>query len=363
MRVAIIGAGLAGLACAIELEKHKIYPVIYERNSIIGEQHQHVTATLEVAHRPINDPIKYYKKLGIKMNPLNTIDRLVHCSPNKTAEMTGNFGYFFERGVGPLDVKNQMVSQLSKTNILFDTYGDYQVLSKEYDHVLVCTGEPSFTQELGCWQTLVDTMVRGAIILGDFDPKALIMWLNKDYCKNGYAYLTPFNEKKASAILIVTDVTDKEMDYYWELFLYTENIKNIIVEEFKLPHIGGRAYPLKVGNVYFAGNSAGAIDPFLGFGQMNSITMGVMAARSMVTVKDYSKLIRWVIDQNDRYYIFRKTYNTATNNGYDATISTIGLPGVKQLIYHTPLNIVKLGAAASKLRLRFRRKKRSLNRN
>ncbi len=37
LKVAIIGAGTSGLSCAIELERHGIYPEIFERNSFIGE--------------------------------------------------------------------------------------------------------------------------------------------------------------------------------------------------------------------------------------------------------------------------------------------------------------------------------------
>jgi len=36
MRVAIIGAGLAGLSCAHELERYGVSPVIFEKNSYIG---------------------------------------------------------------------------------------------------------------------------------------------------------------------------------------------------------------------------------------------------------------------------------------------------------------------------------------
>jgi len=65
------------------------------------------------------------------------------------------------------------------------------------------------------------------------------MWINKDYCKNGYAYLSPFNSKKASVILVVTDVNEKEIDHYWKAFLDYENINYTIVEEFKQAHDTG----------------------------------------------------------------------------------------------------------------------------
>ncbi len=59
MKVAIIGAGLAGLSCAHELEKYGVRPVIYEKNSYIGEQISHVSAILEIINRPIKDVVKY----------------------------------------------------------------------------------------------------------------------------------------------------------------------------------------------------------------------------------------------------------------------------------------------------------------
>ena len=33
IKVAVIGAGIAGLSCAIELERHGITPVIFEKNT------------------------------------------------------------------------------------------------------------------------------------------------------------------------------------------------------------------------------------------------------------------------------------------------------------------------------------------
>ncbi|KUK83823.1 MAG: FAD dependent oxidoreductase, partial [Pelotomaculum thermopropionicum] len=75
VKVAIVGAGIAGLSCAIELEKKGVIPVIYEKNSFGGEPFPHVTAVLKISHRPIRDSVKYFKdRLGISLTPLETIN-------------------------------------------------------------------------------------------------------------------------------------------------------------------------------------------------------------------------------------------------------------------------------------------------
>jgi digeranylgeranylglycerophospholipid reductase len=349
--VAIIGAGLAGLSCALELEKHGIGTVIYEKNSYIGEQNPNVGAILEISHRPIKDSLKYFRnEFGIDIKPLNTINRVIHYSQNNVTEIKGNFGYFIKRNKDLDDIKNQLYSKLKNTRILFNEYQDYQPLSKKYDYVVIANGDNSFSSELGCWiEDWTNTYVYGAAALGDFDPNTFIVWVNKNYCKNGYAYLAPFDSKKAAIGLVITDVNEREVEYFWKLFLYTENIKYSFVEEFKLNHKSGYVYPHRVGNIFLAGNAGGALDPFLGFGIMNSISTGVMAARSIAGGGDYEKLIKSFMKRNIQFYEFRKALNITSNSGYDALIASLGMPGIKHVMYYTPLNVVRYGSYILKL--------------
>jgi len=327
--------------------------VIYERNSFIGEAYKHVGAILEITHRPIKDAIKYIKKdFEIDLVPLNKVKSIIHHSPSKTTVIKGNLGYFFERSDSTFDMKVQIRSQLKSTTILFNEVGDYEALLKQFDYVVIANGEVSFTKELGCFQEWLKTYVKGAIVLGDFDPTSMSVWLDETYCKKGYAYLTPFNSKRASLNLIVTDVNEKEIEEYWELFLSTEGIRYIPVEDYKLNHICGFVYPHRVGNILFAGNAGGAIEPFLGFGVLGSIVGGAMAAKSIVTGEDYEELLQDLVDQNKAFYEFRKVFDTIGNKAYDILITSIGLPGIRQIIYKTPLNVIKTGGAI----LRFKRK-------
>lgn len=342
MKVAIIGAGLSGLYCALELEKYGIYPDIFEKNSFIAEPFSHIIAMLNITHRPIRDFQNYLKKnMDIEIKPINVINSLAHNGPNLSTTIKGDFGYFYKLGRDDNSLKNQLFSMLKNPKVYFNELVDYEKLKKEYDYVVVATGNKKAVEEIGVWQEWIKTYVKGAIVLGDFDPTQLIMWINKDYSKNGYAYLTPFNSKKASLVLITTDVNENEIDNYWQLFWYTENFKYTIVEEFKLPHKSGYVYPHRYENLIFIGNSGGGVEPFLGFGHLNSATMGFSAARTIIKGYDFENQIKKIMDRNLNMRHIRKSFEKQTNSNYDNIIAGLRLPGVESMIYNTNINVVK----------------------
>lgn len=348
MKVAIIGGGFSGLCCAHELERYGIRPVIYEQKSFIGEPMSHVTAVLSISHRPVMDSLKHFREhWNIDIKPIALIKNLIHHSPNITSAVKGTHGYLLKNTHEADSTKGQLLSQLKHSEIRLSTPGDAEKLSQEYDYVVVANGHNDISLEYGIWQEWYHGMVRGAVVHGDFDPEGLTMWLNKDYLKSGYAYMTPFNRNKASIILIVGDVNGREVDYYWDLFLNTENIRYPIVEEFKLDHRAGYAYPLRVNNIIFAGNAAGGLDPFLGFGHFNGVVTGVAAARTIAAGMDYDKQLKSIIKRNHEMRQFRKLFNNLTNEDFDRVVAAVGLPGIRHLLYYTPLNISKIGAFLS----------------
>lgn len=103
-----------------------------------------------------------------------------------------------------------------------------------------------------------------------------------------------------------------------------------------------------VGNVFFAGNATGGLDPFLGFGAVNAVTTGTAVARTIVKGKDYEKQIKSIIKRNAQMRQFRKVFNILTNKDYDNIVSVIGAPDLKKWLYSFPLNanVAKYGAFA-----------------
>ena len=67
MEVAIMGAGMSGLSCAITLEKHGITPTIFEKRNSVGDRFVNGEAMFSILNRPNKDCLPYIaEKLSYK---------------------------------------------------------------------------------------------------------------------------------------------------------------------------------------------------------------------------------------------------------------------------------------------------------
>ncbi|MBM7856185.1 flavin-dependent dehydrogenase [Desulfohalotomaculum tongense] len=349
MKVVIIGAGLSGLCCAYELERHGIKPDVFEERSRSGELFPHVSAMMEMFIRPNRDPVKYLEReFHIKLKPLHEIKTIEMRMARVKRSVTGNLGYFFLRGQSENSVESQL-SRMLKTKVHYNVHADYEQLSREYDYVIVCTGNSRTAKTLGVWDDLFYSLLRGVIVLGEFDTSKIIMWFNKKYNDTGYAYLTPFSSDMASLILIVRGIGPEELDDYWHLFWQNGNFNYKIVESFTLEHIAGLVYPHQLENILLAGNAGGFLEPFLGFGQISAIRSGVYAAQAVAQNKDYEKLLEPLKTDLSRSILLREYLNASGNRSISMVTRVITMPGIKQLVYNSGVDVLKYGTGLLKI--------------
>ena len=349
MKVAIIGAGLGGLSCAHEFEKHGITPTIFEKKRRIGEDVDFVTSTLQLFERKHGDPLKYVKdNFNLDLMPLNILRNIEMYSPNEKTIVKGTRGYIFCRGEAGHSIESQLASYV-KTPITFYKHMYIDDIRKDYDYVINATGSYDYAKQRGIFTPHYQAFVRIAVLSGSFDKSTIKMWVNNEYSKQSFAYLLPHSPNKACLAVIADKITHTELDYYWEKFITLENVKYTIVKTRDAIHETGIVYPHKIDNVYFVGSSGGFIGSVLGFGMINAITTGAFAARSIIFKTDYEKLIKPIIKYILKNYELRKVINTFDNNDYDKLIEFLGLPVVKQIIYNNPLARIQHGSFVAKI--------------
>lgn len=343
MKVAIIGAGISGLACAHELERNGIYPDIFEQHPRAGELFSHVAGALQLMNRPIPNQLDWLKKdYHLSIHPLNTWKKITMNSPNvKRVVKSGNFGYFFERGQGERSLETQLVTKV-KSRINFNCQADYAELAKEYDYVVVATGHRQVAATLGIYKNVFIALVRGATLTGDFNPEELIMWVDNDYALGAYAYLTAFSPTRASLVLIHAHTTPQEMEHHWVTFLKKEKLNYQIEENFLLEHVSGTVYPHQVKNVILIGAAGGFMEAFLGFGTVSALRSGVLAGRAIATKRSFPKITAELDKEMRRSVRIREILNTMHNNDYDHLIATATFPILRHINYHSNIPVLRI---------------------
>lgn len=337
MKVAIIGAGLAGLSCAHEFEKNGIAPTIFERKRRIGEDVDYVTSTLQLFDRKHGDPLKYIKdNFEIDLMPLSILKNIEMNAPNKKTIVKGTRGYIFCRGEAGHSIENQVASYV-KSPITFYKHVYIDDIRKDYDYVINATGSYDYAKQRGIFTPHYQAFVRIAVISGSFDKNTIKMWVNNEYSKQSFSYMLPHSPNKACLTVVADNITHTELDYYWEKYVNLENLQNTIVKTRDAIHETGIVYPPKIDNEYFAGTSGGFLGSVLGFGMVNAITTGAFSARSIIYKQDYEKLVKPIRKFLFKKYELRKVINTFDNNDFDKLVEFLGLPVVKQIIYKNPL--------------------------
>jgi flavin-dependent dehydrogenase len=355
MKVAIMGGGPAGLACAIECEKLGIQAELFERNARVGWLWPSINFWPNIFYNNLGfkDAREYVKKeFGTDFTVLNNTNSFIMKSAGKQASVKGTLGLTVGRGTADESLENQLLRQLTKTPIHYNHLGDYNALAKEYEFVVVATGRETEARNMGLWQDEGSITIIGSIAVGNFDINSSTVYFNTEYAGTGYGRVTPFNQQCATVELYIIGKPEMQALELFQKFIQMEKLDTLdyIYKNIPPTFTTGKVTKFQKDNILLAGRSAGLTDRVLGVGAVEALISGTMAARSIAGKEDYSTLVKPLQSHIENISAFRKNINNFSNEDFDKIVSILGAPLIKQAVYNTRIDFVgKAGKIKSML--------------
>lgn len=342
MNVAIIGAGLSGLSCAITLEKYGIKPDIFEKRNCVGDRFVNAEAMFNILNRPAKDCIRYISdNYEINLKPIAEVNKLFIHSKNETGSIDGKIGYTNIRGRHEDSYENQMKRQV-KAGIKFNSSYEYEELCKNFEYVVLAPGDGGYASHLGNYKCDLTCTIKGATVKGEFITSNPHVWFNYDILPKGYAWLIPFSEKEANLVLAYPDYPQNirlDIKDLWKK-LYNLVCRDIdqdlhITDNFEITrYMMGICNKAKIDNTYFVGNCFGTISPGLGFGQFASILTGVYSAYDICGFGNYEEFVKPLFENYEHSLVLRRFMENLTDEQLDFHIRNLNNNIIDKLVHN-----------------------------
>lgn len=272
MRVAIIGTRLSGLACALELQKAGIPYDMFERRHTVGEMFHFCSILLLKRNLPNwLDTLRSEDK--IDLHPISYLKRMIIQSPDNQSEKTGELGYILKHGQNESSLAQQLF-HLLQTPIHFNSMVDWRFCKERYDFVIVCDEVEAIYKDLGfpAWED--GTWIRGATVLGSFEPGVVTVKRNMPYCENGSLQVIPYSNQSAFIGLTLPQAVQTQIAYQWELYMRTDRMDVEVVETFETFHTNLPFVYKQIENVFLLGNPQVFDNPFISNEKIEAIVAG-----------------------------------------------------------------------------------------
>ncbi len=340
MEVAIMGAGIAGLSCAITLEKQGVKPTIFEKRNCVGDRFVNAEAMFSVFNRPIKDSLVYLAdNYNINLKPICEVNKLFIHSKNQLSSIDTKIGYTNIRGRHEDSYEHQLEKQI-ESKINFNSIYEYEELCKNFQHVILATGDGEYACHLGNYKTDLTCTIKGATVEGEFVKDIPHVWFNYEILPKGYAWVIPFSEREANIVIAYPDYPENiklDINTMWEKFYnlackaLDQNFK--ITDRFEITrYMMGICNRPKVDNTYFVGNCFGTISPGLGFGQFTSILTGVYSAYDICGIGEYEELVKPLLENYNHSLVLRRYLENLNDNELDFAIKNIDKRIISELI-------------------------------
>lgn len=331
MEVAIMGAGLSGLACAITLEKYGLKPTVFESRGQVEDRFVNGEIFFNILTKPIIDPLAYFaNEYQLYLHPVGDIKKLHVFSENEAALITGNIGFNVIRGRRQDSLGQQLVKQF-KGKVHYHSNYTYEDLKKDYTHIVLAMGDGAYAEAMENYERNFTVSLKGAIFEGEFDLYTAAAWLDNRFAPKGYGYLIPLSNKEANLVIAYPDYPEnkeKNIEELWQLFLKKaqRDIKQTLklVDQFQITnYIIGKCKIPRIGNTMYIGNCYGSIMPFLGFGQFSAIQTGVFAAYDLCGKGDYNRFVKSIDISYNNSLVMRKAMEKLDNRKFDLIVKSL----------------------------------------
>lgn len=300
--------------------------------------------TLKFLFRPVNDQLKELKtRYDINIKPISEINLIRVQGPKSEYVVQGHLGHTILRGQAEQSVECQLADML-KTSIKFETPVKPEELIKKYDYLVIADGTGHWAKKLSIWQSAFKCWIRGTTVLGRFNPGEVRIWINTNYCKSGFAYLTPMGTDRASLILIASYITQGQLDHYWQTFIEQEKIFPELINKWDMEFETGLVYPHRVGNTFFVGNSGGFVSSWNGVGLFSCVVSGAEAARDIAGQGNYEKSTKFCQSVMEANVTMRRLWDRLDNRNMDRFIRVLGTSPIKETFYKSGINLVQKAA-------------------
>ncbi|AOY75059.1 NAD(P)/FAD-dependent oxidoreductase [Clostridium formicaceticum] len=350
MQVAIMGAGLSGLSCAITLERHGIKPYIFENRKEVDDRFVNGEIFLNALNAPIEDTFSYLaNEFQIYLQPVGHIKKLIIYSENEQATVTGNLGFSVIRGRHENSLCKQLLKQLD-TEVMYHSQSTYEDLLKNYTHVILATGDGAYSEKMGNYEKHLTVSLKGAIVEGKFDKYTTMAWLDNSFAPKGYSYLIPLSSTKANIVTAYPNYPENTLldsHLLWNKFFsrVQKDLKQVlnITDAFKVTeYVIGKCHHGRIGNTFFAGNCYGAIMPFLGFGQFPSIMTGIHTAYDLCGKGKYHDLNKPLDKSYTNALVLRRAMERLDNKKFDLLVKSLNGYIGKTFLDHSSINFLSL---------------------
>jgi flavin-dependent dehydrogenase len=352
MEIAIMGAGLSGLACALTLEENGITPTIFEKRNKVGDRFVNGEALLDLFTRPVQDCIATLSdEYGIFLKPTSAIQRMELFSKNEHAVIEGHLGFTNIRG-RDYDAFESQLERQTKAAIHYKSEKTYEELHSEFTHVVMATGDGAHAKDTHNFREDLSVSIKGASVEGNFDKYTVMAWLDYDLSPYGYCFLIPYSEKEANISIAIPEIPENaevEIGKIWDRF-YSRVQSQLkqelpITDQYQITqYLMGICHSARIGNTFYVGNNFGTMMPFMGFGQYASIVSGVYAAYDLCGLGSYEELMKPLRQSYEDALVLRRAMEQLTNNGLDKIIHSLNGYWGEKLFLTKTMNPIKIAS-------------------